>query len=636
MNFFDAQDNARKATRWLVIVYSVATLLIVTGVTFVVYFALNVASTTTTGPTMGDPTALLVGTALVTATVILGATLVKTASLSSGGAKVATAMGGVLVSPDTKDPLKRRLLNVVEEMAIASGVPVPDVFVLEEENSINAFAAGYTPGDAAVAVTRGTLELLDRDELQGVIAHEFSHVLNGDMRLNIRMMGILYGIMVIGLLGRLLLRSGHYGALSSRRGKNGSALLVIGIGMAVLGFIGVFFARVIKAAVSRQREYLADASAVQFTRQTRGIAGALKKIGGYEGSSMITAKDPEEVSHMLFGTGMKLSSVFATHPPLADRITAIEPGFDASEFTPVTDAVREQVANEAASQFGGGAPVPDISSDGVIEAIGNPQPEHIALAGQIRQDLPESLYADAHSGEGAYLLSVALLLDPDKREFDRQMEIVRKELGEARGRRVMTQVDEISRRPHALRLSLLEIAFPALKRRPAAELEKLLALLRELVAVDGVTDLYEFCFLRVVRAHLSNAADPAARSHRRKLTRSQVQQAALDLLRITAREGGSDNPAGAFTAGVAMFPKWAAGAELGDTPDNAVARLDEVFDLLAALNPSGQKMLIEAVVATIGHDGSLTSTEIELLRALCAAIECPLPALQGVGEEKVA
>ncbi|MEM8682633.1 MAG: M48 family metallopeptidase [Pseudomonadota bacterium] len=637
MNFFDAQDNARKATRWLVIVYGIATLLIVAGVTAVVYFALRFSTSTSSGSLMsGDPTGLLIYTAVITLVVILGSTMVKTASLSSGGSKVAMSMGGTLVSPDTQDPLKRRLLNVVEEMAIASGVPVPDVFVLEEETAINAFAAGYTAGDAAVAVTRGTLELLDREELQGVIAHEFSHVLNGDMRLNIRMMGILYGIMVIGLLGRLLLRSGHYGALSSRRGKNGNALLMIGLGLAVLGFIGVIFARIIKAAVSRQREYLADASAVQFTRQTRGIAGALKKIGGFEGTSMITAQDPEEVSHMLFGSGMKLSSVFATHPPLTERIAALEPGFDASDYVPVTDAVREQVASEAASQFAGGGATPAVNSESIIEAIGNPQPEHIALAGQIRQDIPESLTADAHDGRGALLLTVALLLDPERREFDAQMAIVRRVLGDKRGREILVQVDQISRRPRALRLSLLEIAFPALKRRPENELKALVRLLRKLIDCDGKTDLYEFCFLRIIEAHLSHAADPSAANSRGKLTRGRVQRAALDLLSVVAREGGSDDPEAAFLAGAATFPKWAETAEISAVTDDAVERLDTAFDLLAALNPAGQKMLVEAVVATIGHDGRFSSTEIEVLRALCAAIGCPVPPLQGVGEEKLA
>ncbi|MEM6512719.1 MAG: M48 family metallopeptidase [Pseudomonadota bacterium] len=636
MNFFDAQDNARKATRWLVIVYSIATLLIVAGVTAVVYFTLSLSASTTMGSMLQNPAGLLIGTALATLGIIVCASAVKTARLSSGGATVATSMGGTLVSPDTRDPLRRRLLNVVEEMAIASGVPVPDVFVLEEETAINAFAAGYSPSDAAVAVTRGTLELLSRDELQGVIAHEFSHVLNGDMRLNIRMMGVLYGIMVIGLLGRLMLRSGHYGALSSRRGKNGNALVMVGLGLAILGFIGVFFSRVIKAAVSRQREYLADASAVQFTRQTRGIAGALKKIGGFEGSSMITSKDPEEVSHMLFGTGMKLSSVFATHPPLANRIAALEPGFDPSEFKPVTDAVREQVASEAASQFAGGAVAPEISGDNIVEAIGNPQAEHIALAGQIREDIPADLYEDAHSSAGALLLTIALLLDPDQRQFDQQMDIVRNVLGEKRSQRILAQVDQVSRRPRALRMSLLEIAFPALKRRPESELGALIKLLRKLVDSDGKIDLYEFCFLRIIEGHLAHAADPSATSRRRKLTRKQVQHAALDLLRIVAREGGSTQPATAFRAGIQRLPAWASEAEIGNAQDDVVARLDRAFDLLTALNPAGQKLLIEALVATIGSDGKFSSTEIEVLRALCAAIGCPLPALQGVGEEKVA
>ena len=212
-------------------------------------------------------------TALATTVFIVGASIYKSSSLSSGGGRVAQDMGGTLVPADARDPLRRRLRNVVEEMAIASGVPVPEIYVLEEESGINAFAAGYSPGDAAVAVTRGALELLDRDELQGVIAHEFSHILNGDMRLNIRLMGVLFGILVLSLIGRMIARGGHYSGVSSgRRGKGSGAIVLIGVGLALLGWVGVFFARMIKAAVSRQREYLADASAVQFTRQPSGIA----------------------------------------------------------------------------------------------------------------------------------------------------------------------------------------------------------------------------------------------------------------------------------------------------------------------------------------------------------------------------
>ena len=337
MNFFDAQDRAKRATRWLVGVYLLSTLAIVAGVTMIVGGVFYQE-----GMQM-DP-ALLGIAAAMTALLIFGASLFKTAMLSGGGARVAQDLGGTPVSADVQDPLRRRLRNVVEEMAIASGVPVPEIYVLEAESGINAFAAGFTPGDAAVAVTRGALDILSREELQGVIAHEFSHILNGDMRLNIRMMGVLFGIMVIGLIGRMVLRGSYHGGLvSGRRNKNAPAVMMIGLGLTILGWIGVFFARLIKAAVSRQREFLADASAVQFTRQPDGIANALKKIGGYSRHSYIEAKDPEEVSHMLFAGGLpRIASLFATHPPLRERIEALDPSFRESEFPAHRDSGRRR------------------------------------------------------------------------------------------------------------------------------------------------------------------------------------------------------------------------------------------------------------------------------------------------------
>ena len=278
MNFFDAQDKARRSTRRLVILYLLATLGIIIGVTAVVAVVFWLA-----GPMerhmpftnfAANSLPLLGIVAGLVALFIFGATAYKTSSLSTGGAKVAESMGGTRVSPDVHDLSLQRLRNVVEEMAIASGVPVPDIYVLEQESGINAFAAGYETGDAAIAVTRGTLDLLNRDELQGVIGHEFSHILNGDMRLNIRLMGVLFGIMVISLIGRSILRGSHW---SSRRARGQGLVVIAALGLTILGWIGIFFARVIKARVSRQREYLADASAVQFTRQTDGIANAFEK-----------------------------------------------------------------------------------------------------------------------------------------------------------------------------------------------------------------------------------------------------------------------------------------------------------------------------------------------------------------------
>lgn len=635
MNFFEAQDKARKASRWLVIIYLLATALLVAGATLVVVFALDVTTTTTAGPVIADKTPLVIATALITLSVIVVATLIRTATLSSGGAKVAMSMGGIAVDPDTRDPLRRRLRNVVEEMAIASGVPVPDIFVLEDEQGINAFAAGFSPGDAAVAVTRGTLETLNRDELQGVIAHEFSHILNGDMRLNIRMIGVLYGIMVIALLGRMLLHSGRYGALTGRRDRNGSAILFIGIGLMILGWIGVFFARIIKAAISRQRENLADASAVQFTRQTRGIAGALKKIGGYTPASLITSSDPEEVSHMLFGDGMKLSSLFATHPPLDQRIRALEPDFDPGDYIPVNDRTREQVLREAESQvaaFDGGVAA---TATPLVDTVGNPGAEHIAAAGGLRRNLPAPLYDAAHSADDAYLLTIALLLDTRHGDYPQQKALLHERLGEQRARRVDALAQQLSAASRALRLPLLEIAFPALKRRPAAQLDYLGELLHRLVTLDGQTTLYELCFYRVVRANLAQAMAPLAKPP--AASRQALRHAVLKLLEASALAGNDDIDSArrAFDKGRNRLPAWAGNYRLDDGSELDTEGLDQAIELLGRLKPRGRRQLVQAVTDVMQQDGVIRPQELELLHAICASLHVPLP-LMTDGQNAVA
>ncbi len=313
MDFFGAQEHARRQSRRLLWLFALAVLAIVGAMDLVVLGVLELGADprhVASGGLLDRNGPALVATTLLTLAVIGFASVFKIARLRAGGAAVARELGATLVPTDTRDPLLRRLRNVVEEVAIASGVPVPQVFVLEDEEGINAFAAGYAPGDAAVAVTRGALERLSRDELQGVIAHEFSHVLNGDMRLNIRLMGVLFGILVLAIVGReVLLR------MRGGNNRNAVAILLIAVGLLVIGYAGLFCGRLIKAGVSRQREYLADAAAVQFTRQPEGIAGALKKIAASQGGSKLTQHDAEEISHMLFGDGVGYSALFATHPP---------------------------------------------------------------------------------------------------------------------------------------------------------------------------------------------------------------------------------------------------------------------------------------------------------------------------------
>jgi Zn-dependent protease with chaperone function len=632
VNFFSAQDNARRITRWLITVFIAATILIVAAVSLVIGAA---------GYFIGDGQAgmnpaLLLVTALVTTVFILGATAFKTAHLSRGGGQVAIDMQGTAVQADVGDPLRRRLRNVVEEMAIASGVPVPEIYVLEREHGINAFAAGFAPGDAAIAVTRGTLDLLDRDELQGVIGHEFSHILNGDMRLNIRLMGVLFGIMVLSLIGRTVIRGGaRAGFMSNRRGLSQPLVILVGLGLTVVGWIGILLARIIKAAVSRQREFLADASAVQFTRQTDGIANALKKIGGYSGHSYIQAVDPEEISHMLFAGGIeRLSSLFATHPPLVERIRALDPSFRPQDY-PAVDPQRQNQADSiaevpgldtgvsAAFAIGNAAKLPLSISD----TIGDPQVHHIEFAQRIRQSVPVDLYDAAHSPELSLLLAVALAMHPDADIAARQGRIVQEMLGESRAKPVMRFHRQLNDIGPAYRLPMLEITFPMLKRRPKPQLEFLLQLVTRLIESDGKVDLREFCFYRFLSSQLTQAIAPGRAIPKSRDSKKSVRQAAVQLIRILAEQGNDDDAATelAYQAGIAMFGEWAKDVSPHISAETTVDTLDRSLDLLRGLNSSGRRRLIESVGRCIAHDGRLTLAEAELLRVVCASLDCPLP-----------
>ncbi len=644
MDFFAAQDRARRTTRRLVFAYIAATVAIVVGITAIAAFALYGASTAGYGGgALVSPAdflernvALLAGIAALTTLFIAGSTLYKTSVLSAGGGRVATDMGGTLVPADVQDPLRRRLRNVVEEMAIASGVPVPEIYVLEEEHGINAFAAGYAPGDAAIAVTRGTLELLDRNELQGVVAHEFSHILNGDMKLNIRLMGILFGIMVLGLIGRMIVRGGyHTSIVSSRRDRGAPVVLMIGLGLAILGGIGVLFARLIKAGVSRQREYLADASAVQFTRQSSGIANALKKIGGYSGGSALTAADPEEVSHMLFGSGARLSGLFATHPPLISRIQALEPDFRGGDFPDVDPKSRRRVRDDdprhaaftgdmtTAIASGGST----VLAESIAETVGQPETEHVHYARHLRQSIPETLYDAAHSSELAYLLCIALILDRSGNVVERQLAIARDQLGAERTRLMRQFYEELAETGAEYRLPLLEVAFPALKLRPSQELAYLVSLTTRMIELDGEIDLYEYCYYRIMMSNLGQAIDPAGRRAAVRSRRSELQSAALNLLRILADYGHDtdDERSAAFRAGVRTLGRWAQDGEYRSDRQYTVSMLDHSLDVLLGLNARGQESLLRAISETAAHDGRLAIAEAELIRAVCATLNYPLP-----------
>ncbi len=649
MNFFQSQDDARRKTRFLILMFILAVIAIVVAVNLVItalVINLGDEAGTATIPDFNwimNNLSLVVGISLATIGFISLSSLYKIATLSSGGGSVARSLGGTLITAGSSDPLRRRLYNVVEEMAIASGIPMPEVYVLEQESAINAFAAGFTTSDAAVTVTRGTLETLSRDELQGVIGHEFSHILNGDMRLNTRLMGFLFGILVIGLIGRAVLNSARYGSVrsgDSRRSDGTAAIYLAGLGLFLIGYIGVFFGQLIKAAVSRQREFLADASAVQFTRQTVGIAGALKKIAAAQQGSELQTVDTDEVSHMLFATGTSFSSLLATHPPLMQRIKALEPSFDESEIDRLAKQMLGQtqsgaeIAEESLATAGFVPQNVSVTPDAVTETVGMPDEGHVQLASSLRQSIPESLYLAAHSGTEALPLVLALLLDANETVRRTQLDLIAEQLG---GTTVMTAETlqlEIQKLGMAFRLPLLQIAFPLIKNRPQEQLESIADLVQRLIEVDGVVDTFEFALSRVLKTHLNDAAHPQHRHGNLSLT--QLTEAVGTLFSVVAKQGHIETGATvtAYQKGIESLGRYQPRIKmLIDTqqwpdyapPQNWVLSTDTALNQLDGLQMLDKQALISALVLTIFHDGNVTTYEAELLRAICATLHCPLP-----------
>jgi len=649
MNFFADQQRALTQSKRLVLLFGVAVLAIVALVALVVGLVIAGAhgeQTELRTLRLADIIGPVAVAMLITLAIIVGATAFKTLQLRSGGGAVARKLGGTLVDPDTTRADYRRLRNVVEEIAIASGVPVPEIYVLEQEAGINAFAAGYTAADAAVAVTRGTLDQLSRSELQGVIAHEFSHILNGDMRLNIRLMGLLFGILAIAIMARTLLRFGRAG----RGNRNGGAILAAGVAIMIVGYIGVFFGRLIKASVSRQREYLADASAVQFTRDNSAVAGALKKIAALSEGSRLRANDGEEVAHMLFGDGVGYSRLFATHPPLMDRIKRIEPGFRPEEIADLARqlertaerASQSAEAATAAPESAGGVRLPgfgklpgmDALPTGVggaviLAQIGNPDMADFQQAQALRTALPPALEAAARDSGDAPALVLAILVHAADGDGDLHLELIAQQRGTVVRASVEALVQACEQLHPAQRVPLAALAFPALKQQPPEALADFIALIDQLIHVNGEVSVFEYALGSTLRAQLSDSLTPSAARPFGKRELSSTGTEAASVLAVLALLGHADSEQEAALAFTAGLNHALPGSSIPYAPPGDwVAVLDTALPELDALTPEGKSRLLEALVITLSHDGTVTIEEAETLRAVCARLHLPVPPLR--------
>ncbi|MEJ6561530.1 MAG: M48 family metallopeptidase [Akkermansiaceae bacterium] len=619
MDFFEAQEQARRKTKWLVLWFILSIIGVVAAVDALIFFTMGQNA----GSGLGG---LLLVSSAATAGLILAASGFKSMQLSSGGAVVAKDLGGRLLMPGTGDHKEKQLLNIVEEMAIASGMPVPQVYLMDNEEGINAFAAGTEPSNAVIGVTRGTLQRLNREELSGVVAHEFSHILNGDMRLNMRLIGLVFGLVVISIVGRGLVEMLRFQSFSNRRNKEGGgvmlALFAIGLGLIVIGSLGVFFGRLIQASISRQREFLADASAVQFTRNPDGIAGALKKIGGAGlGSKMKTAK-ASEASHMFFSDGGLFSFGFKTHPPLDIRIKAIEEGwdgkFEASELPEVATPRKQNIGTKKR-----GGPLtghfPPVIGMAAVESMGQEEARQLAAGKEVLRDLSGNWEEAAHDREKAQAVVFAMLLAEDEKLLAGEASFLEKSAGKEAARLALGWQVELRALHSSRKIALLDLTMPTLRNLSRLEHERFLKITKWLIVSDGRVDLFEFMLQRVVERHLMSHFDNRGFGKVRFTRLSQLANEA-NILISTMAKVGAETPKEQERAYRA-----ATDGKMTFEPSASLDDLGKVLDRFDEASPPVKKELLIACGRAAASDGDLNNREAELLRSIADAIGCPIP-----------
>lgn len=608
MDFFKDQERARTNSKLLVVLFIVAVCMIIASIYLLFLVAFAYESGNYWHPK------LLFWVSAGTLLLVSSGSLYKISQLTTGGGSaVAEAMGARLVQRETTDLLEQRLLNVVDEMAIASGISVPKVYVMDDETAINAFAAGSRPSEAVVAVTRGCLEQLSRDELQGVIGHEFSHIFNGDMRLNLRLMGILHGILIIALIGRVMMR------VRTVRSRNNDAraqiaLISFGLALFIIGYIGIFFGNLIKSAVSRQREFLADAAAVQFTRNPHGIAGALKKIAGID-ATLLKTPNAEQASHMFFGQAV--AGFMATHPPIQERIARIDPAFRALQKSTAQTASTTS-AHPAAAGFA-------ITPEAIRDSIGVVDQAHIDYAQQLIAQLPENIETALHSPQQAAQVIYALLI---VHESDPQA-VLLATLGNQQPdtiKHTLAHLPWLKQCSRALWLPLVELALPAMRELSLTEREQVLKQTEALVRADGKVSLFEFALLAIMEYQLDSKKNH--RSSGKQLSVRAIQADMNLLLSLLAHVGKKNRQQieQAFAAATALAPLDGAW-QLLEPKNINLKLLATILNRLNTLKYSFKAKLIQACTAAILSNGEVALVEAELLRAIGARLECPVPPL---------
>jgi Zn-dependent protease with chaperone function len=649
MDFFESQDQARKRTGLLVVLFIAATVAIVFLVCFAffvaIHFSLLFNPQLYQSWIFQEQYKFLALVGAIVLFMILAVTFFKVMQLrNNGGFYLAQTLGGELVDPDTTNTTERRLLNVVEEMSIASGLPVPPVLMLRRERGINAFAAGFSASDAVIGVTRGAVELLSRDELQGVIAHEFSHIINGDMRMNVTLIGVIHGILFVSLAGKSFFRSSP----DSERGQGipPIQLFALGLMLIIIGSLGALFGSLIKAAVSRQREYLADASAVQYTRYPLGLAGALKKIGGLKTGSKVFHRNAPMASHMFFSQGVPsfLESLWSTHPDLNTRIKKLDPSWEGA-LPKIKELGREP--GWALDQVSGFAPVVDtsgaepefaeplpademiVADKSAVDQVGRVNEAHLIYSAELLRSMPETLHANARRPYTSRALIYGLLIDRKPEIAKSQLSLIAANEDQEISDLTKTLLPDIQKIKPQARLSLIDLTLPSLRRyyTQPAHVDGLKKNLEALIRADKKVAMFEWVLYRVVIRHLQRQLAPGKNLRPKYHSLDSLKDELSILLSALARSG-SLSPVEvdhAFQAGARHIK--IPGIVLKSETDSSLAALGKALNKLNQAAPTLKRKMLLAAEACICVDRCVSVSEGELLRAIADSLDCPMPPL---------
>jgi len=649
MDFFTQQEKAKRYTKVLLLYFVIAVSLIVVSVNVVIYYFFMFLEFYPYTPADWFSGGVVYYISAATCLLVLSGSVFRWIKLKSGGHAVAAMVGAKRLDLHTSDDKQRQLINVVEEMSIASGVPVPGLYILENEVGINAFVAGYLPTEAVMVVTAGAINNFTRNEMQGVVAHEYSHILNGDMQINIRLMSMLAGILMISSFGHLLMR----GNRRSFRSKESSGLAVLGFLFLLIGYIGVFFGRLIKAAVSRQREYLADAASVQFTRNPEGISSALNRIREISAGSYMKSAYAEEMSHMCFAQSfnMLVTNWMATHPPLMDRIKRIDPSYVARIKARELNTKYKQKANQknrvdnevtaqpaaatvsnnpvmgAVMNFSEPVNPESISSHELVDSAGKIDESHIAFAVKIHNAFSDELMNAIHQVEAARIVLLNMILV--RMNLNEGMQYLKTKISESELKIIEKFNDEIAKLEKFQRLPLFEMLLPTLKQMKESDKMIYLKLCENFIKSDKRYTLFEFVLFSILTKNLSPNAgrDINIKYHSFKSVRNELQL--IFSVMAHSSQCSEDERNKSYEKVVQSFTAVSDGESLKllDYKEITPKKMTAAFQRLSKLSPILKRSVIESSADIAMHDGQLKYAEAELLRAIADLLSCPLPPL---------